>query len=235
MLAAALLNYADDEGFFNANPKLVQAECCPLRDPSVSVHVSLAQLSDIGFIQVAQGEDGKTYGHIVKFLDHQRINRRTPSKIKDLVLVWEPDVKSHTQITDQSHPEGKGREQGREKTDPIGSSVAIAPPDDSVFDLSIALQRPHAKTDDAIGKLLWGAVLGYYGRATGNKSDTLRSWLGKLARDHGNTAVVAAAADCERMSPVDPKAWTERFLNGKRTDDSLTAFADAAGALAAGG
>ena len=30
MLAAALLNYADDEGYFNANPKLVEAECFPV-------------------------------------------------------------------------------------------------------------------------------------------------------------------------------------------------------------
>jgi DNA-directed RNA polymerase specialized sigma54-like protein len=36
MLAAALLNHADDEGFFNANARLVKAQCVPLREDSVS-------------------------------------------------------------------------------------------------------------------------------------------------------------------------------------------------------
>ena len=36
MLAAALLGYADDEGYFNANPALVKSECLPLRESSVS-------------------------------------------------------------------------------------------------------------------------------------------------------------------------------------------------------
>jgi hypothetical protein len=31
MLAAQLLNYADDYGYFNANPALIKAEVSPLR------------------------------------------------------------------------------------------------------------------------------------------------------------------------------------------------------------
>ena len=44
MLAAALLNYADDEGYFNANPMLIKAACSPLREPSVSIQESLTLL-----------------------------------------------------------------------------------------------------------------------------------------------------------------------------------------------
>jgi hypothetical protein len=80
MLAAALLNYADDEGYFNANPKLVQSACLPLREPSVSVHDSLIALSNQGYLVLGRGDDGRTYGHIVHFLDHQRINRPVPVK-----------------------------------------------------------------------------------------------------------------------------------------------------------
>ena len=63
--AAALLNYADDEGFFNANPKLVSSKCCPLREPTVSVPASLTALAAIEYIRLGTGSDGKRYGQIV--------------------------------------------------------------------------------------------------------------------------------------------------------------------------
>jgi hypothetical protein len=105
MLAAALINYADDEGYFNAHPGLVKAECMPLREPSVSIHDSLCELSKIGFIQMAKGSDGKTYGRVVKFAEHQRVNRPTPSKIKQLVSFTEDSVITHCGVIDESLPE----------------------------------------------------------------------------------------------------------------------------------
>ena len=122
ILAAALLNYADDEGYFNANPKLVEAECCPLRDDSVSVHGSLNRLCEIGFIRIGTGNDGKRYGHVIKFLDHQRVNRPKDSKIKGLEIKWDNSVIDHGGISDSSSPEGNGRERkGKEK--PFGASA----------------------------------------------------------------------------------------------------------------
>ena len=115
MLAAALLNYVDDEGYFNANPKLIQAECCPLRDRSVSIDDSLAQLSKAGYLRLGAGSDGRKYGHIIKFLDHQVINRPTPSKISDLEIAWECSVSPQTQISGSSLLEGKGKEGNRNR------------------------------------------------------------------------------------------------------------------------
>jgi hypothetical protein len=110
MLAAALLNYADDDGYFNANPRLIQAECCPLREPSVSIHDSLLALSNVGYLRLGNGADGRTYGHIVAFADHQRINRPTVSKIKSLDIDWGNSLSPHPQLTEPSPPEGKGKE-----------------------------------------------------------------------------------------------------------------------------
>ncbi len=113
MLACALLNYADDEGYFNANPKLVKAECCPLREDSVSVQDSLNELKKIGFITTGIGSDGKTYGCVEKFTEHQRINRPTPSNIAKLGPFTESSVSTHGVLTDGK--EGKGKERkGRE-------------------------------------------------------------------------------------------------------------------------
>lgn len=89
MLAAALLNYADDYGWFNANPKLIQAECSPLREPSVSIPESLGRLQTMGYIRLGTGADGRRYGHIVEFEKHQRVAHPTKSKIVGISITWD--------------------------------------------------------------------------------------------------------------------------------------------------
>jgi hypothetical protein len=113
MLAAALLNHADDEGYFNANPGLVKAACCPLREPSVSVQDSIISLVSAGYLRIGSASDGKRYGQVVSFDNHQRVNRPTPSKIKALQIVWDGSLQPHAQITATSSPE-RNREQGKE-------------------------------------------------------------------------------------------------------------------------
>lgn len=129
MLAAALLNHADDDGYFNANPALVKAECVPLRESSVSTHDSLNLLQKIGYLRIGIGADGKRYGHILKFDEHQRINRPTPSKIKMIGIVWEDSQPTHTQLTEASPPERKGKEQGKEQGKEISGSPDGEPPE----------------------------------------------------------------------------------------------------------
>lgn len=128
MLAAALLNYADDEGYFNANPKLVKAACCPLREDSVSTHEGLQQLANIGYIKLGTAPDGKRYGLIVGFTRHQKVNRPTPSKINKLCIVWDGEDTPHGSLTEDSLPE-RNREQGREVNTPDGVFVAGAADD----------------------------------------------------------------------------------------------------------
>jgi hypothetical protein len=88
LLAAALLNYADDFGYFNANPALVKAECSPLREPLVSIPESLRSLQEIGFIALGKCEKGRSYGRIVSFDVHQRVSHPSKSKIADLSITW---------------------------------------------------------------------------------------------------------------------------------------------------
>lgn len=112
LLAAALLNHSDDEGYFKANIDLIRAECSPIRDPSVKIQTSLTLLSEIGYLRVGTGTDGKRYGVIVKFLDHQVVNRPRASKIKPLMRTWDDSLNGHGSFTDRSSPEWKGMEQG---------------------------------------------------------------------------------------------------------------------------
>lgn len=162
LLAGALLCYADDEGFFNANPALVKAECSPLREPSVSIPESLETLFRIGYIDLGNGPDGRRYGRIVEFATHQRVNRPTPSKIKELQVSWEGSGKPHGLFSESSLPEqgtGKGtgnREQGREwKESPNGDSRgAAAPPADLVLRKEERLQQVTTDAVEAYNAIL---------------------------------------------------------------------------------
>lgn len=119
MLAAALLNYADDEGYFNANVKLIQGECFPLRELSVTVPVSLRYLSDIGYLQLGKGENGREYGRIMNFGAHQYISHKKPSKLKELQVDWTDSGKGTGKVRERSRPERnreQGKEQGKETT-----------------------------------------------------------------------------------------------------------------------
>lgn len=151
MLAAALLNHADDEGFFNANPGLVRAECSPLREPSVSIQESLSLLTEVGYIRLGDGEDGKRYGWIVTFDDHQRVNRPTPSKIRSLRIRWDDSVSTHGELTEGSSQERKGkegnREGNREASESGDSEFALAPPAPTGTDA-----KPPAKTKPSAPK-----------------------------------------------------------------------------------
>lgn len=120
MLAAALINYADDYGYFNANPKLIAGEIYPLREPSVSIPESLRRLQAIGYIRLGTGSDGRSYGHIVEFEKHQRVSHPTESKISKLTITWhdsgivpEPLV-NPPELFVPEQGTGKGKEQGKE-------------------------------------------------------------------------------------------------------------------------
>lgn len=119
ILAAALLNYADDEGFFNANISLIKAACSPLREPSVSIHDSLQALANIGYVRLGRAKDNRSYGHIVAFKKHQVINRPSASRIKDLDIEWSDSLNTHGTFSEDSVGEWKGTgnremEQGKE-------------------------------------------------------------------------------------------------------------------------
>jgi len=121
LLAAGLLCYADDDGYFNANPGLIKATIFPLREPSVSVPEMLLQLARIDYVLLGKGSDGKSYGRITTFARHQRVSHPTPSKIRGMAIEWDYSLNTHRGLIEGSVnsqdifvPEGKGKEQGME-------------------------------------------------------------------------------------------------------------------------
>ena len=129
ILALGLLNQSDDEGYFKANPMLIKSQVFPLREPSVSIHGALSELSNIGFIELFEGADGKNYGLVAGFTKHQTINRPTPSYIKGLRVITEDSVSAHGGL-----PVGKERK-GKD-------IVADFIPDDEGADAQKNTQEP---------------------------------------------------------------------------------------------
>lgn len=197
LLAAALLNYADDEGYFNANPKLIQAECCPLREPSVSIQDSLRKLSNVGYLKLGTGEDGKQYGRIEKFKEHQRINRPTESKINKLNITWDGSQSNHQQLSEPSSPE-RNREQGTGKgsSEPNGSGA----------------DAPDWKA------LLFSESLVFLSEHYDKPGDKFRSLLGKwrMALDEDCEQLVAIIREAEVKRMADPVEWIEAAVKTRK-------------------
>lgn len=154
LFSGGLLCESDDEGYFNANPILLKAHVIPLRECSVSVHDMLTQLSEIGFIQLGTADGGKRVGRVVKFAEHQRVNRPTPSKLKKLRIEWDNSVITHGELIEVSLSEGKGKEgngNGKElrpvKTTFNGAKVQFTPiPDDPEMKVrAIAYAHPKCR------------------------------------------------------------------------------------------
>lgn len=130
LLAIGLLNYADDEGYFNANPKLIKAAIFPIREQSGSIPVLMRELYSVGYISLFSGNDGKIYGLVNNFAKHQVINKAKKSIIRDLcVLPYEYGTDSEQLLPGR---EGKGKE-GKGKTPLIGGEQN-SPVDNSAGD-----------------------------------------------------------------------------------------------------
>lgn len=234
ILAAALLNHADDEGYFNANPGLIKAACSPLREPSVSIHDSLRSLLQIGFINLCTGMDGKRYGVVCKFDQHQRVNRPTPSKIKELWMCDEASMINHSQLSEDSPPERnreQGKEQGTGNREPssLRSDSSPAQPDDlpplklaapAPADLTRAKAERIAQiTDDAIAAFNACPKLT---KAKGGNLPNVSATIGRDSRQANVKRVIdTARAICRERYGSDRitrEFWDDYFAEVERDD-----------------
>lgn len=129
LLAIGLLNYADDDGYFFADSKLIRSALRPLDDDSSNVRASLNELAGTGYLELSDSPSHGPIGRIVSFSDHQRIDRAKPSSIKGLY----DSTNIRRLIDDKSSLEGKGRE-GKgtgELSAPVSACVSSQQPDEN--------------------------------------------------------------------------------------------------------
>ena len=142
LVAIGLLNLADDEGYFNANPKLIDAFIFPLRESSMSTHGAITELLNIGYIEVYKCiKNEKSIGLVKNFSSHQVISRPTASKLAPIVDLTNHSASTHGVIMEDSLTERKGKEQGKEGK---GKGTCMAP---DKLDFSVLQMTPIQCTD----------------------------------------------------------------------------------------
>ena len=137
LLAIGLLNYADDEGYFNANPKLVSSSIFPIRETSGTTTVLLRELSDIGYIKLYTAGENKMIGHIVNFKRHQVINKPKASNYKAFIndTVQLPYEYGTDTVLLPSGREGNGKEMEWNNTPtPQGAAPVVSDEDNAIHD-----------------------------------------------------------------------------------------------------
>jgi len=140
LLAIGLLNHSDDEGYFKAHSALIRAAIFPFTEGSLNIHTLFNELSNIGYIALFKAENSKDYGHVVNFLKHQKINRPSPSRIKDLKRFTEESLSTHCR---------KGKEQGKEQgTGKGGTEQIVAVIPDAVFQLPLNDKSDYSVVED---------------------------------------------------------------------------------------
>ncbi|WP_052362048.1 hypothetical protein [Geminisphaera colitermitum] len=136
LLAIGLLNYADDEGYFYADARLIRAALRPLDEDSSNVRRALDDLSKIGFVELREHSSHGPTGRIVSFAEHQRVDRPSKSKIKpffdgaapsDSPPEKEDSSNVRRALDERSSLERKGKEQGKEGNGDRASASAAAP------------------------------------------------------------------------------------------------------------
>ncbi len=190
LLAASLLNYADDFGYFNANPALVKAGCSPIREPSVSLPESFRSLQTVGYIRLGTGSDGKRYGHIVKFSEHQRVSHPTKSKIAHISITWDEFDSPPENL--RSPPESLRPEQGTGNREQ--GSIQASP------------------DAGASSDLVWGEPVKFLA-SRGCKESSARSFIGRLLKSHDPDAVLRAFETAIENDAAEPRSYVEKCLS----------------------
>jgi hypothetical protein len=127
-LAIGLLNMADDEGYFEADPLLIRSALFPFDDASTNVRRLIVELSRIDYIEVRENEEQGIYvGKVISFQEHQVIDRAKPSKLKNYYesttnrrIIDEQSLRARVRNREQGT--GKGKEKEPPLTPPGGNS-----------------------------------------------------------------------------------------------------------------
>jgi hypothetical protein len=220
LLAIGLLNYADDEGYFNAHPSLIRAALFPLRDECSTIPVAVTKLSNRGYVKLYRGSDGRTYGHVANFLKHQVINKPKKSKLKDLCV--SEDGVLHLSGTDTVPvPSGTGnREQGKEQGTGIeGKAAGAAETVPETLALEPVTPKPTGPTAEAIYDAypLKKARIDAIKAITSAMKRTTAARL--LERTQAYAAAVALWSEADKRFIPHPATW---FNRGSYDDDPKT-------------
>ena len=204
ILALGLLNLADDEGYFDADPDYIRGSVL-FREDSSNVRRMLDELSRSEWITLC-GRPERPIGRVVNFRKHQRVDRPQPSRLKQYALD-ESSTNDRRTLDDQSTQEqgtGKGKES---PIVPKGDDTPPAPAEEDPQLLrakAIFRMRPGTPLDRGLARAWrtaqpaaegttepeWQLLEAYYSAVIPSRDDIrrrdlatlLNNWSGELTR-----------------------------------------------------
>ena len=204
ILALGLLNLADDEGYFDADPDYIRGSVL-FREDSSNVRRMLDELSRSEWITLC-GRPERPIGRVVNFRKHQRVDRPQPSRLKQYALD-ESSTNDRRTLDDQSTQEqgtGKGKES---PIVPKGDDTPPAPAEEDPLLLrakAIFRMRPGTPLDRGLARAWklnaatvavtieseWQQLEAYYAADIAQRDDyrrrdlatLLNNWSGELTR-----------------------------------------------------
>lgn len=146
LLALALLNWADDEGYFMANPAILRGSLFPFLDDSKKIPRSLRELSSVGWIDLGKDAQGRDVGRVCNFSKHQRVDKPKPSEIKASSVFQDASKNDLGCVQGGMERNGREEEQGTGKG--MDTSAPAPPPLSKCFEKFWRLYpRKEAKAD----------------------------------------------------------------------------------------
>jgi hypothetical protein len=115
LMAIALLNWADDHGYFMAHPSLLRGSLFPFLDDSKKIPGTLQELSRVGWIELGTDNQGRPVGRVINFNKHQRVDKPQASKIKDFFTFQDHSKNVPGTFLDDSKEEWNGMEWNKER------------------------------------------------------------------------------------------------------------------------
>jgi hypothetical protein len=150
LLAIGLLNFADDEGYFIADEDVIRGALMP-KEISTNVRRMIDDLSRIGYIRIVDHSEMGPIGWVVKFKDHQRVDRANQSKLKVYFGCGTPTAPTTSEAFDEHSTnirriidEQSSTEQGtgnREQVSKIDTDVSIVHLDSQTHDGGLEIDQ----------------------------------------------------------------------------------------------
>lgn len=183
LLFIGLWNFCDDEGRMALSVKRLKLQILPA--DSADISELLGEIRREGLVTIYVIED-KEYLQVNGLSKHQKIDRRTPSKL--------PPPPSSPEFPRVPPTEGKGREGIKEgSSDPKKDRAAEAPPVD-------------------LKQQIFNECLDWLAEKSRKKPEGLRSLIGRWIKQHGEAGVLAAFIEAQRERPISPVDWIEKAL-----------------------
>lgn len=206
-----LWTHCDDEGRCKDNPKLLKAALFPLHDDVTvaDVNAHLWELSDRGLI-VRYSVNGETFLHVPSWHDHQKPQKRQPSKLPPPEAADDQAVQHRSRTTTRPVPERSGPVvEGRGEVEGGGVGEVVA-----ATCTSPQLAVVAEPLDDAAVEIEVRKAIGRAARQIAATDPTVQN------------PGAAQGAIGQRLRDQFHDEITERVRNGEPTDDIAAWLAD---------